>query len=320
MLSPLYGGIDVSKAFLDLRVRPTSERRRSANTPEGIAELVAHLKTLAPVRIVVEATGGYERAVVHALKAAGLRVVVVNPLRARRFAHSQGYLAKTDRLDARALAHFAESLSDAERPDPEEGVEELNALVTRRDQLLGMRTAELNRQGTAHPSQQDSLKKHLEWLNEEIQTVERQLHDRLQQSETFQAKDRLLQSVPGVGPLTSLALLASLPELGHLNRNQLAALVGVAPLNRDSGTFRGTRSIHGGRANVRKALFMAAFAGLRHNPWLRAFCDRLCQAGKPKKVALVACMHKLLSLLNALLKQQQPWSPPPLPTASSTRT
>lgn len=305
----LFIGIDVCKPHLDVCVRPTSERWQSANTAEGIQELVARFQSLSPARIVLEATGGYERTVVKALNAADLPVVVVNPLRARRFAQSQKYLAKTDRLDARALAHFAEGLSDEKRLDPDEATEELNALRSRREQLIGNRTAETNRLGTAHPAQRESIEKHLDWLTEEIETLDQQLQDRLQQSETFQEKDRLLQSVPGVGRVTSLSLLAALPELGRLSKKQIAALVGVAPLNRDSGSFRGKRSTHGGRASVRKALFMAAFASLRSNAVLKAFFDRLCQAGKPKKVALVACMHKLLGILNALLKRKQSWNP-----------
>jgi transposase len=318
MNSPFYIGLDVCKTHLDVCVRPTSERWQSPNTPEGIVGLVTRLQALSPTRIVLEATGGYERAAVKALKAADLPVVVVNPLRARRFAQSQGYLAKTDRIDARVLAHFAEGLSDEERTDPDEATEELNALRSRREQLIGNRTAETNRLGTAHPAQRESIEKHLKWLAEEIEALDQQLQDRLQQSEAFQEKDRLLQSVPGVGPITSLSLLAALPELGRLSKRQIAALVGVAPLNRDSGSFRGKRSIHGGRASVRKALFMAAFASLRSNPVLKAFFDRLCLAGKPKKVALVACMHKLLGILNALLKRKQTWNPSFLLSGAST--
>jgi transposase len=312
--SPLYIGVDVSKTRLDVCVRPASERGRFPNAPEGIVNLVARLTALSPARIVLEATGGYERAAAKALKAAGLPVVVVNPLRARRFAQSQGYLAKTDRLDARALAHFAEALPDAafsdeERLDPDEATEELNALTARREQLIGHRTAEKNRRKTAHPAQQESIDKHLEWLDEEIEALDQQLEDRLRRNETFREKDGLLQSVPGVGRITSLSLLAALPELGRLSKRQVSALVGVAPLNRDSGSFRGKRSIHGGRAPVRKALFMAALVGSRRNPVLKAFSDRLVQSGKPRKVALVACMHKLLGILNALIKRNQSWNP-----------
>jgi transposase len=281
--------------------------------------LVTRLQALSPVRIALEAGeceaegrslgGRYERAAVQALRAAGLRVVVVNPYRSRRFAQSQNYSAKTDRIDARVLAHFAEGLSDPERIEPDEATEELEALRSRRDQWVANRTAEHNRLGTAHPAQQESIQNPLDWLTEEIESVEQQLQERIQQSEDFQEKDRLIRSVPGVGPMTSLALLGALPELGLLSRKEIAALVGVAPFNRDSGSFRGKRSIRGGRASVRKALYMATWAGIRHNSMIKAHYQQLREAGKPFKVALVACMRKLLLLLNSLLKHGQSWDP-----------
>jgi len=313
--SPVYVGIDVCKAHLDVALRPTGAASRHPNTPAGVAALVASLSPLSPARIVVEATGGWERPLAEALRAAGLSVAVVNPRRARDFARSAGRLAKTDALDAAALAHFAESLRPEPTPAPDPEAEELEALTDRRDQLVAARTAEKARLPLARPAQRPSIERHLEWLGGEIRDLEEEIERRLQASSEFREKARLLRSVPGVGRLTAPALLARLPELGRLSGKQLAALCGVAPLNRDSGSYRGRRGTWGGRADVRKALFMAAFAGLRHNPVIRAFFDRLCAAGKPKRVALVACMRKLLLILNSLLKHGQVWSPTEAVTA-----
>jgi transposase len=324
-VSVVYVGIDVCKAHLDTAVRgtgdavrptgPTSKGSkawktfRHPNDPSGIAALVASLTPLSPARIVVEATGGWEGPLVKALREAGLPVAVVNPRQVRDFAKSTGQLAKTDLLDAKVLAQFAESHRPAPTPAPDEGAEELEALTTRRDQLVAARTAEKNRLPLARPSQRASIERHLEWLGGEIRDLEEEIERQLQASPDFKEKARLLRSVPGVGRLTAPALLARLPELGKLSRKQIAALCGVAPLNRDSGAFRGRRGTWGGRADVRRSLFMAAFACLRHNRVLRAFCDRLTREGKPKMVAIVACMRKLLLILNAILKQQRPWSP-----------
>ena len=305
-------GVDVSKATLDVQVRPTDAQWRAANDDDGIRDLVAQLRAFVPAQIVIEATGGYERAVVGALAAAGLPVVVVNPRAVRDFARATGQLAKTDQLDAGILARFAEQVRPAIRPLADAEHQELEALLTRRRQLIEMLTAEKNRLQQVFVVRGARVKKsltaHLASLTRALGRADTALAELVPQSPIGRARDEMLQSTPGVGPVLSFTLLAALPELGTLDRKAIAALVGVAPLNRDSGIFRGKRMIHGGRAPVRTALYMGALVATRHNPVIRAFYQRLLAAGKPKKVALTACMRKLLIILNAMLRQQAAWS------------
>jgi len=305
-------GIDVSKGTLDVQVRPTDARWTVANDDRGIRALVAQLQTTAPAQIVIEATGGYEVAVVSALAAAGLPVIVVNPRAVRDFARATGQLAKTDQLDAGILARFAEQVQPEIRPLADAEQQELDALLTRRRQLSEMLTAEKNRLQQVFVARGSRVKKsltaHIAYLTRELGRAETDLAALVRQSPIWRERDDLLQSAPGVGPVLSLTILAALPELGRLDRKAIAALVGVAPLNRDSGLFRGKRMIHGGRAPVRTALYMGALVATRHNPVIKAFYQRLLAAGKPKKVALTACMRKLLIILNAMVRQQAPWS------------
>jgi len=266
------------------------------------------LQELAPALIVVEATGGLELPLVGALAAADLPVVVINPRQVRDFAKALGKLAKTDTLDAQVLAHFGEATKPKLRPLPDAQTQELKALVARRRQVVEMLVAEKNRQRRAIPSVQRRIARHLRILEEELAELDHDLGRTLRQSPLWREREDLLRSVPGIGPTLSATLLAELPELGSLNRHQVAALVGVAPLNRDSGTLRGKRTTWGGRGSLRAALYMATLVATRCNPVVRAFYLRLCGAGKPKKVALTACMRKLLCILNAMVKHRRPWN------------
>ncbi len=308
--SSVYVGIDVAKAHLDVAARPTLEPWRVANDAPGIARLVARLDHLRPTLIVLEATGGYERPVAAALTAAGLPVAVVNPRQVRDFAKATGRLAKTDTLDAHVLAHFAAAVQPPARPLPDADTQALAAILTRRRQLVAMRTAEENRLHTALAAIRARIAAHLAWLEAELKEIDTELAQAIAADPIWRERDALLRSVPGVGPVLAVTLLAELPQLGSLNRHQVAALAGVAPLNRDSGTRRGIRTVWGGRARVRGALYMAALVATRYNPVIRAFYERLCAAGKPKKVALTACMRKLLTILNALLAHRTPWQSP----------
>ena len=304
--TPVFVGIDVSKDQLDVALRPSAERWAVANDDAGIATLVDRLGALTPALIVLEATGGLELPLTGAL-AVGLPVVVVNPRQVRDFAKATGKLAKTDALDAAVLAQFAEAVRPALRPLPDAALQALSALLARRRQLLEMRTAEQNRLGMARPPVRKGIRAHIAWLDRHLAQTDNDLARAIRESPVWREKDDLLQSAPGVGPGLARTLLADLPELGTLNRKQIAALVGVAPLNRDSGTLRGRRSVWGGRAHVRAALYMSALAATRYNPVIRAFYQRLCAAGKAKKVALTACMHKLLGILNSMVKHRTPW-------------
>jgi transposase len=304
-----YVGIDVAKAWRDLAVRPSGAQWRVANTEAELPALVERLRALEPTMIVLEATGGYERLVVARLGAEHLPVAVVNPRQVRDFAKATGRLAKTDQLDAQVLAHFAEAVRPEPRLLSDAATQGLAALLERRSQLVAMLTAEKNRRAQAVKSVRPLIEEHIAWLEHALEQLNQDLDQALQASPLWRAREELLRSVPGVGPILSLTLLADLPELGTLTHKQLAALVGVAPLNRDSGFARGQRIIWGGRARVRSALYMSTLSAVRYNPVLRAFWIRLRERGKPKKVALVACMHKLLTLLNAMLKQQTPWQP-----------
>jgi transposase len=306
---PVYVGIDVAKATLDVAVAPTAERWTLAYTEREMAGLVTRLTALAPALVVLEATGGLEGPLVGALAAAGLPVVVVNPRQIRDFAKATGTLAKTDALDAAVLAHFAAAVRPTPRPLPDAATQTLAALVTRRRQLVEMLTAERNRLGSAPRTLRAEIQAHITWLKRRLARLDTDLGQAIRTSPAWRVQDDLLRSVPGVGPVLAATLLASLPELGRLDRKAIAALVGVAPLNRDSGTLRGRRRVWGGRAAVRAVLYMGTLVAVRHNPVLRAFYQRLRAVGKLPKVALTACMRKLLTILNAMLKHQQPWTP-----------
>lgn len=302
-----FVGIDVSKARLDVFVRPSGERMQVDNSEDGIAQLTADLVRVNPELIVLEATGGYQAGVVAGLGLAGLPVAVVNPRQVRDFAKATGRLAKTDTLDAEVLAHFGEVFRPEPKPLLDEQALALDALLTRRRQVVEMITAETNRLSQSHKSLRPSLKAHISFLRRELQDINRDMDQALRNSPLWREKDDLLRSVPGVGRVMSTTLLVELPELGNLNRKQIAALVGVAPMNRDSGAFRGKRRIWGGRSSVRATLYMAALVASRCNPAIRSFYERLCLSGKAKKVALTACMRKLLTILNAMMRSNTTW-------------
>ena len=305
-------GIDVAKAELVVASGSTGAVVTHANDEGGLRALVQHLVPLAPELVVLEATGGYELLCVAALTAAQLPVVVVNPRQVRDFAKATGQLAKTDRIDARMLALFGERVRPPVRALPDEKTRELEAVLTRRRQLLEMRQAERNRlvQLVGHGQRpvKQSLKKHIAYLDRELAMTDTELERMIHESPVWRERDDLLQSVPGIGPVVARTLLAELPELGQLNRRAIAKLVGVAPLNRDSGTWRGKRAIYSGRASVRTAMYMAALVAAWRNPVLKAFYQRLLARGKAKKVALVACMRKMLTILNHMVRTGQRWN------------
>jgi transposase len=311
----LFVGIDVAKAQRDVALRPTDERWAVANDDPGIATLVARLQARHPTLIVLEASGGYQRAVVAVLATAGLPVAVVNPRQARDVAKATGPLAKTDALDARALAHVAEAGRPIPRPRPDAQADELRALLTRRRQLVAMRTTEQNRLGSAPRRLQADIQAHIAWLNERLAALDDDLGTTLRASPVWREREEWLRSVPGMGPVCARPLVLDLPELGRLSRQRLAALVGVALLNRDSGTLRGRRTIWGGRAHVRATLSMSTLVAVRYNPVLKAFYDHLRAKGKAAKVALTACMRKVLTILNAMVKHQKRWQPREVPSA-----
>ena len=305
----LFVGIDVSKDRLDVAVRPTGKTWQVPYDAEGISSLVGNLRELVPQLVVLEATGGMELAVAGELALADVPIAVVNPRHVRDFARAAGKLAKTDALDAQVLAHFAEAMQPEPRPLPDATTQELKALVARRRQLVEMITAEKNRMRTATRRIRPKVQEHVRWLEEHLEDLDQDLGDFMRSSPMWKDKDELLRSTPGVGPVLSMTLLSDLPELGALNRGEIAALVGVAPFNRDSGTLRGKRTVWGGRSQVRAALYMAALVATRYNPVLRDFYQRLCAAGKPKKVALTACMRKLLTILNVMVRDNRHWNP-----------
>jgi transposase len=311
--SALYIGIDVAKAQLDIAVRPSGEQWTAPHDEAGISTLVARLQALRPTLVVLEATGGREVPLVAALAEAAVPVAVVNPRQVRDFARAIGQLAKTDALDAQVLARFAEVVRPTPRPVPDAQAQELSALLTRRRQLVAMLTAERQRLDPALPAVRARIQTHIAWLEQELSALDGGLHDAVQASPLWREQEDLLRSVPSIGPTTACTLLADLPELGRLSHKAITALVGVAPLNCESGTLRGRRIVWGGRARVRTVLYMATLVATRHNPVIRAFYQRLCAAGKPKKVALVACMHKLLRILNAILRHRTPWREPAAP-------
>jgi len=307
-MSEIYVGIDVSKDTLDVAVRPGGQTWSTTNDLEGIDELVPRLVAMAPVLIVMEATGGLELPVGSQLAIAGLAVAIVNPRQVRDFARATGRLAKTDSLDAQVLAHFAEAMQPEPRPLPDPDRLVLDDLVARRRQMVEMLTAERNRLHRARRVVRPRIEAHIQWLQKELESLDDDLEAFIHQSPLWREQENLLQSVPGVGPVVARTLLAHLPELGKLNRKEIAALVGVAPLNRDSGHYRGRRTIWGGRASVRSALYMSALVATRYNPVIAEVYQRLLAAGKEKKVALVACMRKLLVILNAMVKTGQHWN------------
>lgn len=301
-----YIGIDVSKAHLDVAIEDASPERFE-NTSSGIKALIKRLQAEGDCFVVMEATGGLQFPLAVALSEAGLLVAVVNPRQVRDFARAMGYLAKTDAIDAGVIQQFAARIKPEPRPLRDEETRELSDLVTRREQLITMLTAEKNRLQTATKRVRKDIKAHIKWLEKRLSDVDDDLRRAIKTSSLWRAKDNLLQSVPGVGPTSSAKLISSLPELGQLNRRQIAALVGLAPFNRDSGAFRGRRSIWGGRAQVRSVLYMAALSAARFNPVIRTFYQRLLEKGKRKKVALTACMRKLLIILNTMVKNNTHW-------------
>lgn len=306
--SPTFVGIDVSKAFLDVHVLPQRSSWRCEQSPEGHAQLVEQLIALRPQLVVLEATGGLEHALAAALASAGLAVAVVNPRQVRDFAKSLGRLAKTDALDAEVLALFAERIQPMPRALPDDALRTLDALVQRRRQLVQMRTDEENRLRTASAVPlRASLQAHIDWLNRQLGKVETELATAIEASPVWRTNEALLQSIKGIGPTIARTLLAGLPELGTLTRQQIAALVGLAPLADDSGQRRGQRFIRGGRADIRAALYLGAVTAVRCNPALRAFSERLRRAGKAAKVRLVAVARKLLTVANAVLRDGRPW-------------
>lgn len=310
----LYVGIDVCKAWLDVASVPALTEEQGALSPRvdneeaARGELVRRLVELAPQLVVLEATGGWETALAGALCAAGLAVAVVNPKRVRDFARAAGVLAKTDRLDARVLALFAQRMQPQVYPMADEAQQEIVELVDRRAQLVAMRAQEKNRLVTVKPVARKSVREHIEWLDARIKQLDRELDARLKDSSVYKARYELLDSIPGVGRVTISTMLGRLPELGGLDRKRAAALVGVAPFSDDSGKRRGQRYIQGGRADVRCALYMAAFNARRCNPVIKDLFQRLRAQGKPFKVAMTACMRKLLTIMNAILKSGRPWS------------
>lgn len=307
------GGIDVSKRWLDVAVRPEAKAQRFPNTAAGQAAVVAHVQVLPsaerPQVLVVEATGGLERGVVAALDGAQVPVAVVNPRQVRDFARCLGQLAKTDRLDAQVLARFGEQIGPEPRPRPDAQRQEAQALTARRRQLVEMLTMEKNRLQQAPARTQPGIRRHLEFLEAELAEVERHLADAIMAIPAWQATVDRLRTVVGIGPVSATLLVVELPELGQLDRKQIAALVGVAPFNRDSGALRGKRSCWGGRATVRTGLYMATRSAIRFNPPIRAFYARLVAAGKLDAVAVVACLRKLLTMLNVMLRTNTDWDP-----------
>lgn len=303
----LFVGIDVAQTELVTGVRPSGEQWVTPYTEAEVAQLIGRLKAMQPELIVLEATGGLEVPVAAAMAAVGLPIAVVNPRQVRDFAKAAGKLAKTDRIDAGVLAHFAEAIHPEPRALPDAETQRVTALLTRRRQVIEMLTAEKNRLLRALPVVQPRIQEHIQWLAQELSDLDGELDQAMRNSPVWRANEDLLRSAPGIGPVAARTLLAELPELGRLNRKQIAALVGVAPLNQDSGKHRGRRLVWGGRAAVRSALYMATLVATRFNQVIRAFYQRLLAAGKPCKVALTACMRKLLTILNAMMAHKTVW-------------
>jgi transposase len=307
MTSEKYVGIDVSKRWLEVNVHSENESRKIGNDPDGYVSLVEAMKVLQPKLIVFEATGGYESRAVKVLSEAQFSVAVANPTRVRRFAEALGILAKTDKIDARVIAHFASVVQPAANGRQTALEEQLAAFVERRRQLLVELVAEKNRLSTCPACVRDGIEEHIAWIEVQVAGLETRIQSSILQKPEWQARAEIIDSAPGVGPVTASTLVAELPELGQLSHKKIAALVGVAPFNKDSGPKRGKRRIFGGRAGVRRTLYMAALSATRHNPVIRAFYESLLKRGKEKKVALVACMRKLLVFINAMVKKGEPW-------------
>lgn len=305
--SEVYVGIDICKDRLDIAMLGEKHTAQVANTRKGIGKLVEHMKQVKPKLIIVEATGGYEEVLVLALFEAGLPVALVSPQRVRQYARAKGLLAKTDQIDAQILADFGKNLQPRLFVGKSEERRRLSALVGRRKQLGDMLQAERNRLRTKDVSMKHSLARVITCLEAEIDTVEKEIHQFMKDHAEFGEQEKLLRSAKSIGPVTAATLLADLPELGKLDRKQIAALVGVAPMNRDSGRKRGYRKTQGGRPAVRSALYMSTLTGIRYNPILKAQYDQLVKRGKEKKVAITACMRKMLTILNAMLRDQQPF-------------
>jgi transposase len=304
----VFVGIDVAQATLDVHVLPVAETQQFTRDPAGVRALVEWLKQFQVSLIVLEATGGMETLVAAELAAAGLPVAIVNPRQVRDFARALGILAKTDRIDARVLARFAQDVRPEARPMPSEEERALAELLTRRRQLIQMETAEQNRLAlVGSPKVKRGVERLLKLIRKQLQELENELNETIQRSPLWREKDELLQSVPGIGATTSRTLIADMPELGRLSRRQITSLAGLAPFNRDSGKWRGKRAISGGRRSVRCALYMAALTAIRYNPAIAPFYKRLRHAGKPFKVAITACMRKLLTILNVILRDSTPW-------------
>lgn len=301
-------GIDVSKDHLDVAIRPTDQRMQFGNDDDGIDKVIEALNPVSPTLIVLEATGSYHRLVLSRLIAAGLPAIAINPRQARDFARAIGRLAKSDAIDADILAAFGEKIRPELRAVADEATKQLEAICTRRRQLVGMLTAEKNRFHSSPSSMRSLIRKHIQWLEKHIAELEKDLDNQIRSSPAWREKDDLLRSCKGIGPTTSYTMLACLPELGQLNRHQIAALVGVAPFNRDTGLHRGRRHIQAGRHDVRSVLYMATLAAIRSNTVIRRFHQRLIAAGKLKKVAITACMRKLLTILNAMIRSHKPWN------------
>lgn len=308
--SAIFVGIDVSKARLDVAVGETGATWMVRNDVDGIAQLVKQLQEMDPELVVIESTGGLERPALVELERAGVPIALLNPRRVREFAKAIGLAAKTDKLDARLLARFARDVKPTPRVLPSEAEQQLSALLARRKQLLDMLTAEQNRLETTPLSLKERILEHITWLQQHIHSIEKEIDDFNRQDPDRKHKQDLMQTVKGVGPITASTLSADLPELGHLNKKQIAALVGVAPFNNDSGNWRGRRRIKGGRPSVRQVLYMASVAAARFNPSIRSFYLSLLERGKQKKVALVACMRKLIVILNAMIRDLKPWHDP----------
>ena len=307
MNSEAYIGVDVSKDLLDVKVLPSEQTQQFSNDAPGVKNLITFVKKINPQLIVFESTGGLEMPAVSGLIENHLPVVVVNPRQVRDFAKAIGRLAKTDSIDADTIARFARDIRPEVRPVKDEHTQLLSALNARRRQIVDMLVAEKNRLYTAPKPNMKSIQKHIQWLERSLEDINQDIDKTIKKSPTWRENDRILQSFKGVGPVVSASLLCDLPELGTLNRKKIATLVGVAPLNCDSGRFRGRRRIKGGRANLRRKLYMAAVASLRHNPAIKDFYDRLIDAGKPPKLALTACMRKILTILNAMMKNRTYW-------------
>jgi transposase len=308
---PLHVGVDVSKKSLEVYILPTGDSFELPNDQDGLDELADRLQKVRPTVVVLEATGGYERPAVAAIAAFGIAVAVVNPRQVRDFAKATGKLAKTDRIDALILARFAQDIRPTPKSPPNTEAREFSAIIARRRQVISMMSAEKNRLSiTDSKAVAKRIRAHIGWLEKELRRIDGDLEETIEESPTFKENEALLKSVPGVGDVLCRTLLAELPELGSLSPKKLSALVGVAPLNRDSGDRRGERSTWGGRSGVREALYMGALVATRHNPAIKEFYERLLAAGKPKKVALVACMRKLLTILNAMIRERSPWRCP----------